>query len=42
VVQTIRGLMQAEFRRHYPGMAARVEQLEAQLPKKAPPPTPSR
>ena len=42
VVQTIRGLMQAEFRRHYPGMAERFEQLEAQLPKKAPPPSPSR
>lgn len=30
-VETIRGLMQAEFRREYPGMAERFEQLEIEL-----------
>lgn len=33
-VATLQGLMQTEFRRHYPGMAERFEQLEAQLPKR--------
>jgi hypothetical protein len=41
-VATIKRLMQAEFRKQYPGMAERFEQLEAQLPKKAQPPAPSR
>jgi hypothetical protein len=41
-VETIKGLMQAEFRKQYPGMAERFEQLEAHLPKKAQPPAPSR
>jgi hypothetical protein len=40
-VKTIRGLMQAEFRKQYPGMAERFAQLEAQLPKRAQP-APSR
>ncbi|MGH7367274.1 MAG: hypothetical protein ACREK9_12775 [Candidatus Rokuibacteriota bacterium] len=41
-VETIKGLMQAEFRKQYPGMAERFEQLEAQLPKRSQPPAPSR
>ncbi len=35
-VGTIQGLMQTEFRKRYPGMAERFEELEAQLPQRTP------